>query len=263
MSIPAVTLVIPTLNERDNIAPLLAEIGTALGDITWEAVFVDDSRDGTDGVIERLACSDPRIRLLHRTGTGLSLASAVVDGIARARGDYICVLDADLQHPPDRIVAMLDEARRTGADIVVASRYVPGGSAGGLAGPLRHLYSVGLKQLSRAMFPRRLAGITDPLGGYFLMRRDLVQGVRLRPIGYKILLEVLVRTHWRRVREVPYRFRPRQHGVSKADLPQGITFLRHLGRLGWSCSPALAPMRSLVSRAARGCRGVDTGGPST
>lgn len=245
---PELTLVIPTLNERDNIRPLLDEIEQALDGIDWEVLFVDDSRDGTDGVIASVAVCDSRIRLLHRSGARLSLAGAVVAGFRRARGRYICVLDADLQHPPDRIVALLDAARGSDADIVIASRYIPGGSAGGLAGPLRRFYSRGLKALARSLFPRRLARVTDPLGGFFLVRRDLVHDACLRPLGYKILLEVLVRTPWRSVREVPYRFRPRQYGLSKADLPQGVWFLRHLGRLVWSCSPLLAPARLVAER---------------
>ncbi|MER3420043.1 MAG: dolichol-phosphate mannosyltransferase, partial [Chloroflexota bacterium] len=121
-------------------------------------------------------------------------------------------------------------------------------SAGGLAGPLRRFYSWGLKVLAQGCFPRRLAGITDPLGGFFLVRRTLLDGVTLRPVGYKILLEVLVRCPRRRVAEVPYRFRPRRAGSTKADLRQGLRFLRHLGLLLWDCSPALAPARALARR---------------
>jgi dolichol-phosphate mannosyltransferase len=146
----------------------------------------------------------------------------------------MCVLDADLQHPPSRIPDLLAAARGQAADVVVASRYVPGGSASGLDGPLRRLVSRGLKDLSRLVFPRRLAGISDPLGGFFLVRRSVVQDVDLRPIGYKILLEILVRGRWRRAQEVPYRFEPRRQGQSKADLRQGLTFLRHLAGLAWA-----------------------------
>ena len=252
---PDLSLVIPTLNERENIEPLIAEVSGALAGISWEAIFVDDSSDDTAAEIARIAAANPQVVLLHRTGPGLSLATAVVAGLARARGTYICVLDADLQHPPQGIPAMLEEARRSGADVVIASRYVPGGSAGGLAGPLRRFYSVGLKALSRLLFPRRLAGITDPLGGYFLIRRDIVQGVRLEPLGYKILLEILVRTRWRTVREVPYQFQPRRYGSSKADLPQGFWFLRHLARLAWSSTPLLAPVRVMLRHGKR--RGVN------
>jgi dolichol-phosphate mannosyltransferase len=248
---PELSLVIPTLNERENVAPLMAELAQSLKSITWEAIVVDDGTDSTDAEVRRIAAADARVRLLHRDGPGLSLASAVVDGFALARGAYVCVLDADLQHPPARIPAMLNAVRRSGADIVVASRYIPGGSAGGLASPLRRFYSIALALLARACFPRRLARISDPLGGYFLVRREIVQGVCLRPLGYKVLLEVLIRCRWRVVREVPYQFRPRRHGLSKADLPQGILFLRHLARLVWSCSPALAPVRMVVRSPSR------------
>jgi dolichol-phosphate mannosyltransferase len=237
------SLVIPTYNERENIAPLLAQIEPAIAGQRWEAVFVDDSTDGTDTLIAELARTDSRIRMLHRAANRGGLAGAVVDGLAQARGAYICVLDADLQHPPDRILAMLAEARRASADLVIASRYTDGGSAGGLDGPLRQAISRGLKLLSQVLFPLRLAGISDPLGGFFLVRRSVVTGVELRPIGYKILLEILVRCRWQTVREVPYAFRPRLYCDSKADLRQGVRFLRHLSTLFLDCSPVFAMTR--------------------
>jgi dolichol-phosphate mannosyltransferase len=241
-----VSLVIPTFNERGNIAPLLDEIARALEGVAWEALFVDDSTDGTDSLIAALALRDRRVRLLHRAVNRGGLARAVVDGLAEVGGEYVCVIDADLQHPPATLRTMLGEARRSGADVVIASRYVPGGSAGGLAGPLRQLYSRGLKGLSKLSFPRRLAGITDPLGGFFLVRRTAVQGVALRPVGYKILLEILVRCPWRGAREVPYRFQPRRYEASKANLRQGLQFLRHLSTLVWDCSPLFAPFHPVA-----------------
>jgi dolichol-phosphate mannosyltransferase len=240
-----ISLVIPTYNERDNIVPLLSQIVPILGDYSWEVLFVDDSRDGTDAIIADIAATDPRIRLWHRPENRDGLAGAVVEGLAEARGTYICVLDADLQHPPHRIPEMLAEAERSSADLVIASRYISGGSAGGLDGPFRQLCSHGLKGLARTMFPRRLAGITDPLGGYFLLRQSVVSGVALRPIGYKILLEILVRCRWEVVVEIPYNFQPRLQGDSKADFRQGIRFLRHLARLVSECSPLFAGIRVL------------------
>ncbi len=247
MGVIDILVVIPTYNERANIEPLLAEIRSALVGVSWEALFVDDSTDGTDRLIAHLAEADPHVRLLHRAVNRGGLAGAVVEGLADARGAYVCVIDADLQHPPATIPALLAEARRTSADIVIASRYRTGGSAGGLAGPLRQLYSRGLRLLSRMLFPRRLAGITDPLGGFFLVRRSIVQGARLRPVGYKILLEILVRCPWRTAREVPYRFQPRRHGTSKADIRQGLRFLRHLAILVRDCSPFFALPRVTAS----------------
>ena len=123
---------------------------------------------------------------------------------------------------------------------MIASRYMPGGSACGLDGPLRQLYSRGLKLLSQLLFPRRLAGVTDPLGGYFLLHRRILAGVELRPVGYKILLEILIRCPWRTAGEVPYRFQPRRHGDSKADLRQGLRFLSHLWLLRSSTRLAAA-----------------------
>jgi dolichol-phosphate mannosyltransferase len=232
------TLVVPTYNERANIQPLVSELREALGLTNWEALFVDDSTDGTDQLIAALGNEDPRIRLLHRAVNRNGLAGAVVDGFCHARGSYMCVLDGDLQHPPARIPVLLAEARQQAADVVIASRYTAGGSAGGLAGPLRHFVSRALTRLAQAAFPRRLSGITDPLGGFFLIHRSVVDNVELRPFGYKILLEILIRGDWRTAREVPYQFAPRQHDASKADMRQGVRFLAHLARLVWDRSPA-------------------------
>jgi dolichol-phosphate mannosyltransferase len=217
--------------------------------LRWEALFVDDSTDDTPALLFDLGRRDRRVRVLHRTENRGGLAGAVVDGLALARGTYVCVLDADLQHPPERIPDMLRAARASRADVVVASRYVPGGASSGLDGPMRQFYSRGLKVLSQVVFPRRLAAVSDPLGGFFLLRRSVVQGADLRPIGYKILLEILVRCSWDRATEVPYQFQSRQFGASKADLRQGLRFLKHLATLAWDCSPALAPFR-IVSRGA-------------
>ena len=244
MNTPELSLIIPTFNEQDSIYPLLAELGDAIAGIDWEALFVDDSVDGTCAVIAGRAAVDPRVRLLHRRENIGGLAGAVVEGLGAARGTYLCVMDADLQHPPAQIPRLLARARLDRSDVVIASRYIPGGSTGGLDGPLRKFYSHGLKRLSQSVFPRRLAGVTDPLGGYFLLHRAVVQGAALRPIGYKILLEILVRCPWRSSSEVPYHFQPRRHGASKADLRQGLRFLHHLVTLLWDVSPAFAPARA-------------------
>jgi dolichol-phosphate mannosyltransferase len=243
MTTPELSLIIPTFNERGSIGPLLSAVDAVLSGTAWEALFVDDSNDGTDLVIEAHASNDTRVRLLHRPVNRGGLAGAVVEGLAAARGTYLCVLDADLQHPPERIPDLLAAARDQAADVVIASRYVPGGSTGGLDGPLRQFYSRGLRSLSRSVFPRRLATISDPLGGYFLIHRSVVEGIELRPIGYKILLEILVRCPWRASAEVPYQFQPRQYDTSKANFRQGLRFLRHLSTLVWDCSPATAPLR--------------------
>jgi dolichol-phosphate mannosyltransferase len=246
MNCPELSLVIPTFNEREGIARLISELQAALDGIDWEIVFVDDSTDGTDAIVREMGRIDARVRLHHRSENRGGLAGAVVEGLRMVRGAYICVLDADLQHPPTRIPDMLVTARASDAEVVIASRYVPGGSASGLDGPLRQLYSRGLKLLSRCVFPRRLSGITDPLGGYFLLHRSVVEGAELRPVGYKILLEILIRGRWEHAREIPYRFEARHAGASKADMRQGLRFLHHLARLAWECSPVTTPMRSAL-----------------
>jgi glycosyltransferase involved in cell wall biosynthesis len=251
-----VSLVIPTFNERDSVRPLLDAIESALGGLlTWNALFVDDSNDGTDEVISAIAAEDPRVAVLHRSENRGGLAGAVSDGLRQvASGAYVCVIDSDLQHPPSVIPMLIAQARRTDADVVIASRYIAGGSNGGLDGPMRQFYSRGLKLLAQLLFPRRLAGVTDPLGGFFLVRRSVLQGVHLHPIGYKILLEVLIRCEWRTTAEVPYSFEARRHGESKANLQQGLQFLEHLRTLFWDCSPLLA-MPRLASR-------LSSGGPA-
>jgi dolichol-phosphate mannosyltransferase len=248
MKRPELSLIVPTFNERGSIRPLLTELEQTLQGTDWEVLFMDDSTDNTPEVINAHAQRNPRVRMVHRDENRGGLAGAVVEGLARARGQYLCVLDADLQHPPARIPEMLAAARESNADVVVASRYVPGGSAGGLDGPMRQMYSRGLKALSKCVFPRRLAGITDPLGGYFLLHRSVIRGAYLRPIGYKILLEILIRCPWRTSREVPYRFQPRQHDASKADFRQGLRFLQHLTTLAYDCSPVLGPLRAFDTR---------------
>lgn len=228
---PDLSVVIPTRNERANVAPLLDALRCALDGLCAEVLVTDDSTDGTAAEFLRLAPSMPfAVRVAPRApGDRRSgLGPAVVRGFAAATGAYVCVMDADLQHPPAFARTLLDTARAAGADVVVASRYVPGGSAGGLSAPTRHAVSRGLTLLARVAFPHTVGPVRDPMSGFFLVRRSCLRGARLRPIGYKILLEVLVRCRPRRVVEAPYRMAPRRAGRSKADLRQGITFLRHL-----------------------------------
>jgi glycosyltransferase involved in cell wall biosynthesis len=238
-----VCLVIPTFNERENIRPLLRELETALAGQSWTVLFVDDSDDETDRLIDELARSDARIALLHRVENRGGLAGAVVEGLAHASGTYVCVLDADLQHPPSTIPALLAEAQKGSADLVIASRYIQGGRADGLDGFARQLISRLLRSLSKLMFPQRLGKISDPLGGFFLVRRSILEGATLRPVGYKILLEILIRCQWRNVTEIPYTFEPRLHCESKAGIRQGMQFIQHLCILAWSCSPMFAGVR--------------------
>ncbi len=235
------SVVIPTRNEEANVPALLARIDAALAGLAYEVVVVDDSDDQTPRVVEQEAAAGRPVRLIHREGEARAggLATAVVQGIGAARGRYVASLDADLQHPPERLPALV--AALAYADVAVASRYIPGGSAGGLEGPVRHLGSVGAKLLAQVLLPRaRLS--TDPLGGFFAIRREVVEGVELRPIGFKILLEVLVRGNIRKVGEVPYAFEPRQAGQSKASFRQMRLYLQHVARLRFGEAGRLWPL---------------------
>lgn len=231
-SLPTLSVVIPTLNEQDNIAALVERIDRALQGERYELVFVDDSSDETPGRIRAL---DNRydVQLIHRDLSERSggLTTAILRGLRAAHGSFVCSIDADLQHPPEKLREMLLEARTSGAGVVVASRYRKGGGAIGLSGRGRRLISLGSKWLSQALFYERLRHTTDPGSGFFLLRRSVIEGVELRPIGYKMLTEILVRGHWSRIAEVPYEFQPRLAGQSKAGLRQGLQYLHHTLRI--------------------------------
>ena len=226
------SVVVPTRNERENIGPLIQRLEAALSNLPCELIFVDDSDDETPWVIRGLRSSLP-VRVIERQGEERrgGLATAAVTGIERARGEYVCVLDADLQHPPEQVVTLLRQAQRTGADMVVATRYGAGGHLDGLGGWARKAASYLCKWLAQALLLDRVRTVSDPLGGFFLVRRSLIHGVALRPIGYRTALEILARARPAKVVEVPYELSPRQAGRSKASVRQGVTFLLHLLRL--------------------------------
>ena len=233
------SVVVPTRNERENIGPLTQRLEAALSGLPCELIFVDDSDDETPGVIRRLATSLP-IYVIERQGEERrgGLATAVVAGMERARGEYVCVLDADLQHPPEQVVTLLRQAQRTGADMVIATRYGAGVHLDGLGGWARKAASRLCKWLAQGLLLDRVRTVSDPLGGFFLVRRALVHGAGLRPMGYKTAMEILARARPAKVVEVPYQLSPRQAGRSKLSLRLGVTFLLHLSRLLWEVPQA-------------------------
>ncbi|MFB8397081.1 glycosyltransferase [Streptomyces yangpuensis] len=229
----SVTLIIPTFNEAGNVAELLRRLGRAIpGDLPCEVLFVDDSTDDTPAVVEKAAADHPfPVSVLHREVAEGGLGGAVVEGIRRAGSDWIVVMDADLQHPPHLVPELVGEGERTGADLVVASRYVSGGSRAGLAGSYRVAVSRAATWLAKGLFPRALRGISDPMSGFFAMRRSAVTDGALRPLGYKILLELAVRCRPAPVAEVPFVFQGRFAGESKSTAREGLRFLAHLASL--------------------------------
>ena len=227
----SLAVVIPTRNEVENIRPLLDELDAVLPEET-EIIFVDDSTDETPAAIEVERARRARpITLVHRSAraSGDGLAGAVAHGLRLAVADWVCVLDADLQHPPRLLPRMLERAEAGGVDVVVASRYC--GNGGTEFHRCRSLLSRLSTNAAKILFRRSLRGVTDPMSGFFLVRRAAVPFERLRPRGFKILLEILVRARTLRVAEVPFRFGTRYAGESKASLGEGIHYLWQLSLL--------------------------------
>ena len=221
------TIIVPTYREADNIAPLAERIDAALSGtgIEWELLLVDDdSNDGSEAVAAELARRLP-VRMVTRRETPRDLSLAVIEGIRLSRFDRLVVMDADLSHPPERIVDLL-AALDGDCDIVIGSRY----TSGGVVDRSWSLYRV-LNSRLATWLARPLVRCSDPMAGFFATRRSRLPELRtLRPMGYKIALELMVRGHLR-VREVPIDFRDRSIGFSKMNWRQQIRFLRHLSRL--------------------------------
>ncbi|GAA2398876.1 glycosyltransferase [Streptomyces coeruleofuscus] len=229
----AVTIVVPTFNESANVRQLLHQITEAVpARLPCEVVFVDDSTDDTPEVIQKAAqdCPFP-VTVLHREEPVGGLGGAVVEGLKAATSDWIVVMDGDCQHPPSLVPDLVATGERANAGLVVASRYIKGGSRAGLAGSYRVAVSRGATWLTKALFPRRLRGISDPMSGFFAIRRSAVTAEVLQPLGYKILLELAVRSRPRTVTEVPFVFQDRFAGESKSTAQEGLRFLRHLAGL--------------------------------
>ncbi|UXY29585.1 glycosyltransferase [Streptomyces sp. HUAS TT20] len=226
----AVTIVVPTFNESANIRQLLQQITSSVpARLPCEVVFVDDSTDDTPEVIRQAAqdCPFP-VTVLHREEAVGGLGGAVVEGLKAATSEWIVVMDGDCQHPPSLVPELVATGERTNAGLVVASRYIKGGSRAGLAGSYRVAVSRGATWLTKSLFPRRLHGISDPMSGFFAIRRSAVTAEVLKPLGYKILLELAVRSRPRAVAEVPFVFQDRFAGESKSTAQEGFRFLRHL-----------------------------------
>lgn len=211
------TVVVPCYKERDNVAPMVAALDNALTGIGWEVVFVDDdSPDGTAAAARALAQTDARVRCIKRVGRR-GLSSAVIEGALSSSADYVAVIDGDLQHDETRLPLML-QAMRNGADMAVGSRHVEGGDSSGLSSPLRvRLSETGIRVAQ--MMTR--TSISDPMSGFFLLRRDMFETLagRLTGQGFKILLDLILASPQRlNIAEIPYKFRPRTAGESKLDV---------------------------------------------
>ena len=228
---PAVSVVIPVFNEAPNIAPMVQRLAVALEGRDYEIIYVDDSTDHTPQVIAEQAASNPRVKHIYRTGEAKwgRLGGAVVDGFRAAQGDVLICMDGDLQHPPELVPQMVQATDE--ADLAVASRYCAGGDPGGLDGGVRKAVSRGTGVLAKSTFPKRLRNCTDPMSGFFAIRRRALDLDQLKPRGFKILLEIVARNKPMRIAEVPFTFGERVAGESHASLAEGLRFFRQLATL--------------------------------
>jgi dolichol-phosphate mannosyltransferase len=218
------SIIIPTYNEKDNITPLVESIHQALSGFDYEIIFVDDnSTDGTIEITEGLTTRYPVKLFVRRQEKGL--ATAVIHGIKQASGNIIGVMDADLQHPPEVLPDLL-KAIENGADMVFASRYIKGGGCPGWDLSRKIISRVAL-MASHLLLPSSRR-VKDPMSGFFMFRRENVDPDKLKPIGYKIALEIMLVGSFQRIVEVPFIFKERSAGASKLRPRQQIDYLKHI-----------------------------------
>jgi len=233
-----VSIVVPTYNEAKNIHELIRQLAVILEAQfagRYEIIVVDDdSPDRTWELARLLVAEYPNLKVMRRTSER-GLSTAVIRGWQVARGQWLGVIDADLQHPPEVVAELVSQVGR-GADIAIASRHVEGGGVSE--------WSISRRILSRAaqilvllLLPEVAGRVSDPMSGYFVMRRTAIEGAVLSPLGYKILLEVLGRGRVRWISEVPYVFREREAGESKVTRRVYVDYLRHLIRLRMADGP--------------------------
>jgi dolichol-phosphate mannosyltransferase len=213
--LPELCVVVPVLNERDNIAPLVDAVRATLNGIAWEIMFVDDnSRDGTRAAIAAVAAQEPRVRMIHRVGRR-GLASAFIEGAQASFAANIAAMDGDMQHDETLLPKML-QALRDGADLVIGSRYVPGGGIGEWDAK-----RAGMSNLATRLGQMVLkTDIADPMSGFFMLRREVFERAlpNLSAIGFKILLDIVASLPTPpRIVELPFQFRTRVAGESKLD----------------------------------------------
>lgn len=213
----------PTYNEKENLDELVRRVQQACSSagLSAELVIVDDnSPDGTGARAEELAKTE-NIKVVHRSGK-LGLSSAVLEGFKAAGGSTLVVMDADLSHPPEKIPEMVSKIESGEADVVVGSRYVKGGSVENWPFT-RRIVSKGATLLARW-----LTKVKDPMSGFFALKRSVIDGVPLDPVGYKIGLEILVKGRYAKAAEVPIHFANRKAGKSKLGGGEYLRYIDHV-----------------------------------
>ena len=229
------SLIIPTYNEGKNIRAIVHQLSSLLDPALpgqYELIVVDDnSPDRTWELALNLMAEYPQLRVMRRQHER-GLSTAVIRGWQAATGDVLGVIDGDLQHPPEVLLNLLGTIAQ-GADLAVASRNADGGGVSDWS-PTRRFLSRGAQTLGLILLPRVVGRVSDPMSGYFLVRREAIANCTLNPLGYKILLEVLGRGNIDQVAEVGYVFQERKEGESKVTWRQYVDYLLHLARLRFS-----------------------------
>jgi dolichol-phosphate mannosyltransferase len=224
---PELTVVVPAFAEGENIPRLLDALERTLEGQDWETIIVvDDAFDGSEDVVRDRAQRDPRVRCLHRIGRR-GLASACIEGMLASSAPYLAVMDADLQHDEALLPKLLERAKNDEADVVVASRYMEGGDTGGLDAE-----RVRISRLASTLGRVLCNGLTDPMSGFFIVRRSYLERVvrRLYGRGFKILLDLIAAARGEvRIAELPYTMRSRQHGESKLSARVVAEFFMLIG----------------------------------
>jgi len=227
----SISIVIPTYNESRNIVRILDSLNISIPrDLDAEVIVVDDnSPDGTSNTVEEYAKRQDKgldIQVIKRTNKR-GLSSAIVKGIEHAKGDAVVVMDSDLSHPTQTIPKMIEELHKSDCDIVVASRYIKGGSISGWPFK-RKLISKGATKIAQHGLGIK---IKDPMSGFFAFKRNIVNNIKFDAIGYKILLEILVKAKNAKVKEIPYNFIDRTSGSSKMSISVGVDYLKSVWKL--------------------------------
>ena len=232
------SLVLPTYNEGANIQKIVKVLTDLLEPIIpgeYELIVVDDnSPDRTWQLAQELLQDYPQLRVMRRIKEK-GLSTAVIRGWQAARGEILGVIDADLQHPPEVLLQLWQEMEQ-GADLAVASRHVEGGGVSEWS-IIRRFLSRGAQVLGLIILPEVIGRLSDPMSGYFMVRRSAIVNKKMSPVGYKILIEVTARGKIRWIGEAGYVFREREAGESKVTWKQYVEYLEHLLRLRFSLWP--------------------------
>ena len=228
-----VSIIIPTYNESENIIQILKSIGEHLPeDIATEALVVDDnSPDGTGKIVEDYINDTQNgtgytIEVIHRKSKS-GLSSAILDGIQHSSGEIIVIMDSDFSHPPKIIPQLVEKIKTSKCDIVIASRFVSGGAINGWS-TKRKLISKTAKGIAKAGLG---VNESDPMSGFFAFKRKILDGIKFDAIGYKMLLEILVKTKGAKVKEIPYTFTDRTRGSSKLDSSTMLDYVKSVWKL--------------------------------